>query len=240
MKIGLLSTFNHPMLPHYIMALHKEGFTDVTVLCDLHSLSEKDLAIIEERTLGRFKKIGGEDAFAYSSSLTKASFVFVKNHNSTACFEFISNLSLDCLVNAGTPRKLGKKILSATSIGVLNIHPGALPKYRGCSSVEWSLYNNDKVANTAHLMDEEYDAGPILTIETYERSLFNSYQDLRCHLYKKACELLPKALKGLESGLYSPEDQDDNAASTWKPINNKKFEEVKASFPEAKQPMEYN
>jgi len=240
MKIGLLSTLNHPMLPHYLMALHKEGFTEIKVLCDLNSLSEKDLSIIEERTLGRFNKIGNEDAFTHSSSITKASFIFVKNHNSPESFELINNLKLDCLVNAGTPRKLGKKILGATPIGVINIHPGELPKYRGCSSVEWSLYNNDNIANTVHLMDEEYDAGPILTIETYERSQFDSYQDLRCHLYKKACELLPKALKGFESGQYTLENQDEDAASSWKPIDSEKFAEVKGSFPEAKRPLEYN
>jgi len=240
MKIGLLSTLNHPMLPHYLRSLHSEGFTEITVICDLKALSSRDLNIIDERTSGRFKNIEGEHAFTYSSSLSKAAFFFVRNHNTPECVELINNRQLDCLVNAGTPRKLGKRILDATPIGVLNIHPGRLPKYRGCSSVEWSIYNNDDIANTVHLMNEEYDAGPILTIEAYDKHLFSCYQDLRCHLYQSAFDLLPKALKGLNTGKYKFTTQNEEKAISWKPIENDKLDGIKENFPLIKDPLECN
>lgn len=228
------------MLPHYLMALHNEGFIDVCVICDLKALSPKDLAIIEHRTLGQFTFIEGKDAFSYSSAMTHAPFYFFRSHNSQECTSLVQKLKIDCLVNAGTPRKLQTDILHVCPMGVINIHPGKLPKYRGCSSVEWSLYNDDEIANTVHLMNEDYDAGSILTIETYDKTQFGCYQDLRCHLYKAACELLPKALNGFNSGQYTFERQDENHASNWQPIDNEKFEQVKAAFPQAKQPLEYN
>ncbi len=238
MKVGLLSTLNHPMLPHYLRSLHNEGFTEITVICDLKALSSRDLNIIDERTSGRFKNIENEDAISYSSSLSKAAFFFVRNHNTPECVELINKLQLDCLVNAGTPRKLGKRILDATPIGVINIHPGRLPKYRGCSSVEWSIYNNDNIANTVHLMNEEYDAGPILTIETYDKYLFSGYQDLRCHLYQSAFDLLPKALKGLNTGKYEFTKQNEDKAISWKPMESDKLDTIKENFPLIKDPLE--
>ena len=238
MKIGLLSTLNHPMLPHYLRSLYREGFTEISVICDLQALSSRDLNIIEERTSGRFKNIENEDAFGFSSSLSRAAFFFVRNHNTPECIELIKKLQLNCLVNAGTPRKLGKRLLDATPIGVINIHPGSLPKYRGCSSVEWSIYNNDDIANTVHLMNEEYDAGPILTIETYDKHLFSNYQDLRCHLYQSAFDLLPKALTGLNTGKYEFTKQNEDKAISWKPMENEKLDIIKENFPLIKDPLE--
>ena len=240
MKIGLLSTLNHPMLPHYLLALHKEGFSEIRIICDLKALSEKDLSIINERTLGRFKTIENEDAFIHSASMNRPAFYFVKNHNAQECIKLIKHLQLDCLVNAGTPRKLGHELLASTAVGVINIHPGRLPKYRGCSSVEWSIYNCDEIANSVHLMNKEYDAGPILTVETYDKSLFSCYEDLRCHLYQSACELLPKALKGLNSGKLSFVNQNEGDAMSWKPMSKDNLAAIKASFPLMKSSMECN
>ena len=74
---------------------------------------------------------------------------------------------VDCFLNAGTQRKLSKDFLAIASNGIINIHPGILPDYRGCSCVEWALLNNDMIGNTAHFMDLNYDTGPIIEIEKY-------------------------------------------------------------------------
>ena len=74
MKIGLLSTLNHPLLPHYITSLYNAGFNELTVICDLKSLSLKDLAIIEERTQGQFKTIENQPAFEFASQKSGAAF----------------------------------------------------------------------------------------------------------------------------------------------------------------------
>lgn len=230
MKIGLLSTLNHPLLPHYITSLYNAGFNELTVICDLKSLSLKDLAIIEERTQGQFKTIENQPAFEFASQKSGAAFYFVDNHNSIDCLKRVKALKLDCLINAGTPRKLNTPLLESCPQGVINVHPGRLPKYRGCSSVEWTLYNDEDVTNTVHRMNEEYDAGPILTIETYDKHQFDSYQGLRCSLYQAAFDLLPKALNGLLTGEYKFTKQNDEHACTWKPIDEQKFKEVQNSF----------
>jgi methionyl-tRNA formyltransferase len=45
----------------------------------------------------------------------------------------------------------------------LNIHPSALPKYRGPSPVLWAIRNGDPFMGlTVHRMTERIDAGPVL------------------------------------------------------------------------------
>jgi methionyl-tRNA formyltransferase len=53
--------------------------------------------------------------------------------------------------------------LEVPRLGMLNVHPSALPKYRGPSPVPWSVRNGDRAMGvTVHRMTEDIDAGPIL------------------------------------------------------------------------------
>ena len=48
-------------------------------------------------------------------------------------------------------------------IGVINIHPGWLPSYRGSLSYFWALKNGeDKAGVSIHWMDEGLDTGAII------------------------------------------------------------------------------
>ena len=57
---------------------------------------------------------------------------------------------------------IGRKLLTAPSIGFLNIHPGRLPQYQGHNCPEWALLEKEPVMATAHIVDEGVDTGPIV------------------------------------------------------------------------------
>lgn len=58
---------------------------------------------------------------------------------------------------------LPPEVFSAPPHGTLNIHDSLLPKYTGFSPLVWALLNGeDEVGLTAHLMDGELDAGPVV------------------------------------------------------------------------------
>jgi methionyl-tRNA formyltransferase len=60
--------------------------------------------------------------------------------------------------------KLPPEVLSIPRLGILNIHPSMLPKYRGPSPVLWAVRNGDThFGVTVHRMDESIDAGPIMS-----------------------------------------------------------------------------
>ncbi|NQW30688.1 MAG: phosphoribosylglycinamide formyltransferase [Ignavibacteria bacterium] len=76
--------------------------------------------------------------------------------------------SVKVIVLAGYLLLLEKETIGAVKGNVLNVHPALLPKYGGVGMYgnrvhEAVLANGDQVTGvTVHLVDEEYDKGPIV------------------------------------------------------------------------------
>jgi phosphoribosylglycinamide formyltransferase-1 len=75
---------------------------------------------------------------------------------------------VELIVLSGYLRKLGPRILDAYRGRILNIHPALLPKYGGQGMYgrrvhEAAIAAGDRVSGaTIHLVDADYDSGPIL------------------------------------------------------------------------------
>jgi Methionyl-tRNA formyltransferase len=141
----------------------------------------------------------------------------------------IKNLKINCLFNAGTPRRLSGTVLRSVKYGVINVHPGLLPAYRGCSAVEWAIYNDDKVGNTAHFMSEDYDAGPVIESEWYMFSKETNYQAIRNKVYQAGVDLAGRVLARVQKERITPGDaklQDEIFARYWDPIPDERMSAV--------------
>lgn len=69
----------------------------------------------------------------------------------------------DVVLVFGFNWRLPRDVLEVPRLGVLNVHPSVLPKYRGPSPVPWAIRNGDAFMGiTVHRMTEHIDAGPIL------------------------------------------------------------------------------
>lgn len=69
----------------------------------------------------------------------------------------------DVLLVFGFNWRLPPDVLAVPRLGTLNVHPSALPKYRGPSPIPWAIRNGDPCMGiTVHRMTERIDAGPIL------------------------------------------------------------------------------
>lgn len=225
MIVGLLSTLDNPLLPLFIKNISQLSNVKIIILCDQKLISAKDSGIWNERTNGYFEK---KQLSIYDFQGQSICYYLV-NHNSERLLDVIKEENIDCLLNAGTPRKLPTYILYSTRLGVLNIHPGALPAYRGCSAVEWAIYNNDPVSNTAHFMDANYDTGAIVKIESYSFSLDDTYVSIRCKVFEASCKLAAMCLE--EFSLTSSSNlklkyQIPSDGKYYSPISNEKFQQV--------------
>lgn len=69
----------------------------------------------------------------------------------------------DVLLVFGFNWRLPPDVLAVPRLGVLNVHPSALPRYRGPSPVLWAIRGGDPYLGvTVHRMTERIDAGPVL------------------------------------------------------------------------------
>jgi methionyl-tRNA formyltransferase len=130
----------------------------------------------------------------------------------------VAENELDVLVNVGTPRILKTHLLDATRIGVLNVHPGLLPKYRGCSAVEWALYLGDDIGNTAHVMSDRIDAGPILESKVCIFDGTESYVAVRTRVYTEGIVLGISVLSRINrtGWLAVPREQQDEGKAIYR------------------------
>ncbi len=154
---------------------------------------------------------------------------FVANNNGEPCLKLIKKLGLDFLVSAGT-RILKEPILNATG-GVVNCHPAILPAYRGCTTVEWSLYNGEPVGATAHFMSANIDEGAVILSEIMPVEKFESYEVVRTRMIGHQAKVQAGAVRRIvrdsvtQSSLPAQGD-----GKYYKPIPLNKLLEMKAKL----------
>lgn len=94
---------------------------------------------------------------------------YCDNINDDSCLEFIKSQKPDLLVSAYFNQILKKETIRLPKIGVLNVHPGWLPAYRGAMCYFWVLKNGDQQGGvTVHWIDEGIDTGEILSRKTFQ------------------------------------------------------------------------
>jgi hypothetical protein len=223
-RVGVLSNVTAPLLPLLLRELYARGLSDLVVIFDSRALGAKDLGRFQQRTRGAFDDLG---VSLYDFADRELPFYFVQNHNGPDGLALARSLDCALLINGGTPRKLGTELLHTPRQGVLNVHPGVLPKYRGATCVEWAIYNDEAVGNTAHFMTEGYDEGPILKVESYRFPRASDYVDIRVRVYREAQRLMAEAvLDVLTRGLTPADLPAQPEGSCFRPIPDDKLEEA--------------
>lgn len=121
----------------------------------------------------------------------------------------------DLLLVAGFDWRLPREVLDLPRLGVLNVHPSALPRYRGPSPIPHAVRNGDPhMGITVHRMTERIGAGPILAqtadVPVPEEATFGNVWDLAMKpaLPALLAEALDAAARG-EPG----RPQDENEAT---------------------------
>jgi len=82
--------------------------------------------------------------------------------------ETLQQHEVEIVILAGYMKKIGKKVLAAYPGRILNIHPALLPKYGGRGMygihVHQAVIDNGETESgvTIHVVDNQYDTGPIL------------------------------------------------------------------------------
>ena len=78
----------------------------------------------------------------------------------------LTELAPDIIVAVNWRAWISPKVFSIPRYGTLNVHDALLPAYAGFAPLNWALINGEpEVGVTAHMMNEEFDAGDIVRQE---------------------------------------------------------------------------
>jgi methionyl-tRNA formyltransferase len=112
----------------------------------------------------------------------------------------IDALQPDGVVMASFDQIIGAKALAIPKHGWLNIHPSALPLYRGPEPVYWTIADGAATAGiTLHRAAPRFDAGPILAQRIVPVAADETAGTLTRKLSKAGVEALPEAVGKLLS-----------------------------------------
>ena len=113
----------------------------------------------------------------------------------------------------GYPWRLPPEVLEIPPLGVVNTHPSRLPRFRGPFPFAWAIREaDDEIWLTAHLMDEEFDTGPILAQGSRPMPADTSMAGLHPVLGAVAQDVIPRALRRVLSGDRGDPQTDDGAS----------------------------
>lgn len=211
MKILLLSNYNFFVGREYMHAL-KQAHIQFEVALFGHYSEDFDDDI---RCKGLWKPETTENL------LKNITYYRFENANDDEFALFLESNHYDLGIQGGTSI-IKKRIIDLFKYGILNFHPGDLPRYRGCSCPEWQIFEGEKVLSTAHFITEGIDNGPIFSKKVLNLD-YSSYESMRSTIYIETAQFLVDTLIDMIniSDMHAHlEDQDEKIAIYWKPIPN--------------------
>jgi len=128
----------------------------------------------------------------------------------------VQHLHFDLIVVAGYHKVIPKAVLDIPPLGIINVHAGLLPQYRGPCTWKWAIVNGEtRTGVSVHVMTPALDSGDILA----QRAFAISDEDTGGSLFEKfsvhGAQLLVETLEKLQQGHVNPVVQTESLASNF-------------------------
>lgn len=118
----------------------------------------------------------------------------IKNFNDLDFKKKLDVLKPDLIILGGA-RIIKQHIIETAKIGILNAHPGILPKYRGVDVIPWAIYNRDDVGVSVHFVDSGVDTGQICLTQIIPIKTGDTLQSLSQKAEETAGKLMAEVVK---------------------------------------------
>jgi len=108
----------------------------------------------------------------------------------------------DLIVSIRYRRILKDDAIAIPRFGVLNLHSGILPGYRGVMATFWAMLNNaPEIGTTLHrITDAGIDTGPIIKVSRQPLQRTNAYLENVLDLYDAGCASMLAAIDAIDRG----------------------------------------
>jgi len=226
-KVVLLSAYGAPISTAYLQRLVQISGMEIFVVYELNPKLQDTIARIYKERFGNSAPVFLPPEKIMSPKPVK---VFtISQCNSPENLQLIRNIKPDLIILGGTGI-VKEELLAIPSVGTINCHPGILPRYRGCTCVEWAIYEDEPVGATCHFVTKEIDAGDILIKKTMPILKGMTYRDIRLSMFYFQADLLALCLKDWaeneKQDLRRVEAFDWNSARYYNPIPDPLLQEV--------------
>ena len=107
----------------------------------------------------------------------------------------------DVLLSGFFNQRLGDAVCAAARLGAFNIHPGALPAFRGVDPVFHALRcDKEELGVSLHRVTPEFDAGPVMASASLPRRPAQSLLAQTATLFDRGMELFEAELPAIMAG----------------------------------------
>lgn len=108
----------------------------------------------------------------------------------------LKNEKIDLIVMAGYMLLVGQEIIREFSNRIINVHPALLPSFKGIHGIKDAFDYGVKVTGvTVHFVEEELDAGPVISQEALNITEDDTIQTLEEKIHKIEHKIYPLAVK---------------------------------------------
>ena len=125
--------------------------------------------------------------------LKKKNFIFFDKINSKKILDFLKAKKYYIGIQGGGLGLINKEIIECFNKGILNLHPGKLPEYRGSSAPEFQIVDKKKIYGSFHFINEKIDSGKLVYLKKLNLN-FSSYEKMRSQIYPEMSKSLPKII----------------------------------------------
>lgn len=230
-SIVVAMEFEHPVGLQYLVELVNRDIRIRAVVCTQKRVFSSIKKKFLERMGEAFSFLKMKDVLGHRP----VPCYFVEDINSEESLNLFKSFDPDLIIQGGVGIIKGD-LLKVARVGILNSHPGLLPQYRGCTCVEWALYNDDPVGSTCHFITEKIDWGEILAREALTIEKGDTYQDIRRKSFHQCATIMADAVEMIIKDKYVPNQipLDERMSRYYKPIDDDKIDMVKKKLVECK------
>lgn len=140
--------------------------------------------------------------FEQMSAICQQSVTELNNINSPEGLTTLNKTQPDLILSIRYGAILKNEAISTARLGVLNLHSGLLPSYRGVMASFWAMLNGETTIGTTlhYINDANVDTGDIIDTTTIEVDSSRSYLSHVLELYLQGSELIAKAVNKIANG----------------------------------------
>lgn len=162
-----------------------------------------DMAAMEHQLLESLEGGKGElKSFNELNSLLTQPYQMLDNINRPAGLLLLQSAQPELIISIRFGKILKDQAISCATQGVINLHSGLLPQYRGVMATFWAMLQGEKtVGSTLHYVPNSgIDTGDIIGQSSIDVDTSKSYQWHVLKLYQQGCQQISETAQSIASG----------------------------------------